>query len=517
MRLKDYISYLLLAAVGVLIFTLTDYIQWYGDSYLYRFDFATGEPIKSFWEIFPSQYAHYFMMNGRVWAHVLCQAFSALWGQTAFAVCNALVYVAFVLLFVKIVGGKWRNIPTLLSCILVILFFCDTSYNANCQIGYIWTSAITLAFIILFFKERSTKREPNWVLLSLLFLLSLLAGNGNEAIAIGVGAALIFDFFSNFKKLTAAQWVMFTGFGIGGLILCLSPGILDRSSGESANFIYSTYRLLIHSRALYLFALTIAILKIRKKIRLKAFISENRFFFVAFATLILFNYLIGIGIANRQLFGVELFSAILTLKALNKQAFPKWTLTILWIMVTGIYALKFEYLHDSNEDLRALRKEIENSLDGVIYLDFKKYNSLVRPTEVYDMQIPSDFTAYSIYDEIHNKGHLYQLRNSIDITPYPIEYRIYPTAFKDVLRREDRNFVMKCADGTYFLVQDRMNPATFILHRQFNIFGLKYPLHPYTVEFKDDYSLNNDGTRVLFEKFGVPLVENGDIEIIRCK
>ncbi len=515
MKRNEYIPYLLLAALALLIFALSDYIQWYGDSYLYRFDFGTGKPIESFWEIFPSQYAHYFMMNGRVWAHVLCQGFSALWGQTAFAICNALAYVAFVLLFVRLVGGSWRNIPTLLSCILIILFFTDTSYNANCQIGYIWTSTVTLAFIIQYFRARSN-RGYHWWGFILLFLLSLFAGNGNEAIAIGVGAALIFDFLTNFRRLTLAQWIMLIGFGIGGLVLCLSPGIIDRSSSDSANFVYSTYRLLLHSRVLYLFIITIAILRIRKKIDLKAFVSENRFFFAAITTLIVFNYIIGIGVYGRQLLGVELFSAILTIKAMKGRAFPKWAIVVISALVMIIYALKFEYLYDSNKDLKALRMKMESSQDGIIFHDFKKYNSIVRPTEVKDMQYGPYFVIYSILDDMNDKGLFYQsVRHGIDPPPYSINYRIYPTIFKDILNRKDRNFSMKCADGTYFIIQDSSNPATFILHRQINFLGMKFPLHDYTVELKDDYFLNLDSMKVLFEKFEIPFVENTDIEIIK--
>lgn len=513
MSIKKYIPYLLLAAVAGLIFALSEYIQWYGDSYLYRFDFGTGEPIETFWEIFPSQYAHYFMMNGRVWAHVLCQGFSALWGQTAFAVCNALVYVAFILLFVKLAGSSWRHIYALLSCILMVLLITDLSYNANCQIGYVWTSTITLVFIIYYCKCRDIKRAKIWQLV-LLFLLSILAGNGNEAIAIGVGASLIFDFFIIYRRLTVVQWVMLVGFGIGGLILCLSPGILDRASGDTANFVYSAYRLLITSKALSLLIMTICILKIRHCLNLKQYLVENRFLVVALLTLILFNFMIGIGETGRQLFGIELFSAILTIKALKNNAFPKWVLAILGLCLMVIYSLKVEYLHDSNEDLRVLRKEIESSSDSIIYVDFKKYSSFVKPTEVKDLQNEQIYVVCSILDDINNKGRFYQLSKNKDVSQYPIRYKVYPTAFMEILNLHDRNFASKCADGTYLVVQDRRNPATFILHRRINILGMKYPLPPYTVEFNDPY-LNHDSMNVILENFKIPFIENGEIEIIR--
>lgn len=514
MKNKDYIPYLLLASVAVLIFALSDYIQWFGDSYHYRFDFATGDPIESFWDIFPSQYAHYFLANGRVWAHVLCQGFSALWGQTAFAVCNALVYVVFVLLFVKCVGGDWRNTPTLLSCIIIILLFADTVYNANCQIGYIWTATATLAFLIQYSRAKESKDYRIWELV-LIFFLSLLAGNGNDAIAIGVGAALIVDFFMNFKKLTLGQWVMLIGFGIGGLILCLSPGSIHRATSNFVPLIYSLYRIMVNSRALILLLVILCALKLTHSISLRQFARKNIFLLVAGATLLLFNLVIGTATTGRQLFGVELFSAILAARALKNYAFPKWALLVLSILTIFVYALKFEYLRESNEDLRLLRERIESSEDGIVFIDFKKYETWVKPTEVNNKMLPSAYVDCGIIDDMNNRGRYYQILLGVDVTPYPIDYNVYPTALREVLKSDDRNSVTKGVDGKYLIVQDSKNPATFVLHRQINILGLKFPLHPYTIEFNDDNCDNYDGAKIMLEDFEIPLVENGEIEIVR--
>lgn len=511
---------LILSLLWLIIFSLTDYIQWYGDAYLYRFDFSTGEPISSFGEILPSQYAHYFMMNGRVWAHVLCQGFSALWGQRMFAICNATMYVMFGLLFAKVVDGSWRQVSVLLSSILIILFFSDTSYIPNCQIGYIWTSTMVMAFIIIFFRARINPID-NWGYLILIFFLSFFAGNGNEAIAIGVGASLIYELITSFKKFTITQWIMLLGFGMGGMLLCLSPGSLDRSMGDSANFLYSAYRLILHSRALYLLIFTVVLLKLRHKLCLKSFFSDNQFFFVALISLILFNFIIGIGRSGRQLFGVELFSAILTIRALKNHAFPQWALTTMGILIAVIYYLKFEYLRDSNEDLRTLKNEMEASSEGVIFIDFKKYNQFVRPTEVRNMQNMSPemlFFISSIQDDMNNKGLYYQsVRKGIDPPPYSVVFRIYPTSLEDVLKQTDRNYVMRCVDGTFLIVQDRKCPAIFILHRTFNIPGFKIPIHPYNIEFNEKSFLNLDSINVLLENFEVPLVENLGIEVLRNK
>ncbi len=511
MKTKDVVNYILLGVVGMLIFCLSDYIEWYGDSLCYRFHFGTGEPIKSFQDVISSQYAHYFEMNGRIWAHVLCQGFSALWGKTAFAVCNALVYILFVMLFAKVCGRSWKRLPDLLICILMILFLCDTSYNANCQIGYIWTSTATLAFLILYFGAKKTKKY-HWWSYALLLLVSFLAGDGNEAIAIGVGAALIVDFLRNLKKFNLAQIVMIAGFGIGGLMLCLSPGILKRASGETANLIWSVYGLLFNLRTTYILLITLAILKFKHRILIKRFLSDNMFFIVALVTLLVFNLMIGIGQNHpRQLFGIELFSAILTIRALNGVKIPKWLMIILSVVVAGIYVMKFDYLRKSNEDLVAMRKQLTGSEDLKVYLDFHRYPPFVHPTEMTNNFEIYFFVASAICDDILDFGHhYYTFRINNELQPYFKTLAIYPTVMKDIIKSDDKNFAAKCDDGLYLVVRDNNNPKRFFLNRNFNIFGIKFPKEPYEIQFP--YSSGGE-IDIVYSDFNTPLIETGEIII----
>lgn len=510
MKKRDYVSISLLTALGILIFAITDFIQWNGDAYSYQFNFANGRPIENMAQVVQSQYHHFFLMNGRIWAHVLCQGFSALWGQTAFAVCNALVYILFVLLFAKISCAAWRNSSQLLLCILVVLFICDVSYITNCQIGYIWTSTVTLAFLILYFRAREAARPAWWVLL-MLFVLSLLAGNGNEAIAIGVGASLIVDFFRFFKRLTLTQWVMLVGFGIGGLFLCLSPGILDRASQDSPDAFWSTYRLLIYSRMLYVMVITLAVLKLRHRLHLREFVKDNWFFFTTMVVLLVFNYIIGIGLTNRQLFGVELFAGIITVRALRTTALPKWLLGFCSLIVIALYVLKFDYLTKSNEDLRKIRTALEQSDSLRIFVDFHRYPTLVHPSEQTNSYKEYKYNVWTTYEVMTRFGYIDSL-NRLD-PPYYKETAVYPTVLKKVLESDDRNFAMKCADGTYLVVQDKRNPKRFFLHRNYNILGIKWPKEPYEIQFDDRAHLNIDGLNILYNDFATPLIENGEITI----
>ncbi len=481
MKKKFMLNYILLIAAGVLIFSLSEYIQWYGDSYSYRFRFDTFEPIESFADIIPSQYAHYFMMNGRIWVHVLCQAFSALWGQTAFAICNAGMYIVFVLLFLRVSGRSWKSVTDLLAGILAVLFFCDTSYNANCQIGYVWSATLTLAFIILYLGPGACH---GWGTRTLLFLLSLLAGNGNEAISIGTGAALIVDTFVNYKKISEKRVVMIAGFGIGGLLCCLSPGILSRASHSSADILWSSYNIAVQSRMLYVFIFTVIVLKLRHKISLKRFVSENLFFVIAMLTLLAFNFAIGIGENGRQLFGIELFSGILTLRALKGVRLPGWILGLGSAAIICIYFVKFDYLRKSNEDLGRLRMELSRSEDLKIYMDFRRYSGFVHPTELNNSVFLYYCAAYAIMDDMLDFGYAYRISRGYD-GPYYKKLEIYPTALKRAIESGRKDLALKCADGNCLIVTDKNDPKTFQLERNYDIFGIRFPKYPYEIGFGD--------------------------------
>lgn len=510
MKKRLFVNILLLMAVGLLIFTLSEFIQWNGDAYSYRFNYANGNPIRSVGEIFQSQYEHYFLMNGRIWAHVLCQGFSALWGQKLFALCNAIVYILFILLFVRISGMVWRRAEELLLCTLTVLFFCDVSYIPNCQIGYIWTSTAILAFLIQYFRAKDGQKKYKAWELALLFFLALLAGNGNEAIAIGVGGALIVDIIINIRRLNVAQYVMLAGFGAGGLLLCLSPGILDRASEDGANMVWSLYRMMIYSRMPYVMILTLIFLKCTRKIRLRDFVKENLFFFIAMVVLLIFNFIIGIGFTNRQLFGVELFAGIITCRALKGTPLPKWVLMIFSVLIVVIYLMKFDYLKKSNGDLRTIRKELENSDSLRIFVDFHKYPSFVHPSEQTNLYKEYKYNVWTTFEDMTDYAYIDSVKRYDTI--YSHNVAVYPTVLKKVLRSKDRNFAARCADGAYLVVQDKENPKRFFLEREYNFLGIRWAKEPYEIEFADDLLYQNiDGLNILYWNFDTPLVTNGEI------
>lgn len=347
--------------------------------------------------------------------------------------------------------------------------------------------------------------------MAMLFCLSFLAGNGNEAISIGTGAALIVDLIRHRGRLTAAQLVMIAGFGIGGLMLCLAPGTLRRASGASPGLIWSAYRLITSSRMLYLLLITIGIMKVTGLIKLRKYFADNIFYFTALLTLLIFNMLIGMAeLSERQIFGMELFSSILTLRALREVSLPKWLILLATVAVGWIYTMKFDYIRTSNEDLTALRKELSRGEGMKVYVDFHKYPTYISPTEMKNKYRIYEFMAASIYDDINDYGAFYYGKWKNENPGYFDSLRVFPTVMKDVIDAPDRNYAGKGADGMYLVVQDTVSPKRFFMHREMNILGMRLKKDPYELTL-DPSEMDFDGMRIMYSDFDTPLTENGEI------
>lgn len=143
---------------------LTPYIC---DDFTYNLNFATKEPLGSFWEIFESMAAHSYKMNGRLISHGLAQVFMLL-PPLVFDICNAAVFTATLYLICKLCGGE-RN--ALLFAIAFCLFWCFLPVFGQVvlwQVGalnYFWSLSALLLFItpaLLRFREGREVLRNKW-------------------------------------------------------------------------------------------------------------------------------------------------------------------------------------------------------------------------------------------------------------------------------------------------------------------------------------------------------------------
>lgn len=135
-----------LFALMVALNILTPFIC---DDFTYNLNFLTKEPLGSFWEIFPSMYAHSYKMNGRLISHGLMQVFM-LMPPVVFDVVNAAVFTATVWLVHRLCAGE-RN-GMLFAAVFCLLWMMTPVFGqvALWQVGavnYFWSLTALVLFI----------------------------------------------------------------------------------------------------------------------------------------------------------------------------------------------------------------------------------------------------------------------------------------------------------------------------------------------------------------------------------
>lgn len=499
------VSAAVLAAVAALVCALSLYIVWYGDALLYQFSFATGEPLQGVAGIPASQYWHFFTTNGRLVAHTLVQVFCGVIGQTPFAVCNAFAYVCLILLLLKYAGCNWRTWPMTLAAALLTLFFCDTSYIPPHQIGYIWMSCTALAFLIVY--DRQTTEKAGAGTCMLLFLIGLICGNGNEAIDLGIGVAIGVDMLRRGRSYGVRCLMLLAGFGIGVCLLCLSPGQMGNATGSyRPPLVLSLFNLVVSLRAFWVFAVVLAAACMRRKVKLRAFVADNWLMLTAMAVMLVFNLAITVK-GNRQLFGVELYSAVMTLRLLRHFRISWIWLVAGMIIVAGQYYMKFTTLSDFNSDEIELRHQLMEHGNAPLYIDLTHHNPYVHPTEefTYHDCVNLTFHVAACADDIHRRGS-FRARHINYAMEFIDSVALYPTALAGIEKQEPRNRVVDCGNGVYMMLRLKSDPARFTLHRSLDILGIRRPMSPVEVSFDASQHPSTEMYDVFVTTFPYPLM-----------
>lgn len=494
---------LLFAVVAALIFQYSDTVVWMGDDCTYQYDFASSPnwnertPLENVSDIIPSQMVHYMTTNGRFVAHVIVQYFVGFAGQLPFSAINALMWLLFIFIVIKLTGGPFR-FSTVLLITLLVLFGFDTSYTPACQIGFVWMGVLAFGWCCLY--VRAEKRELKGYHLALLFLFGILAGNSQEAYTIPISGALIVRHVFERKRITARQWAMFFGFGLGTLLICISPGSLSRASEMQTSLIGSAMRLLITIRLLYLFLAVLLVRRITCGLDLKRFYRENGFWIHIILFSLAFNLFIGV-YTLRQLLGAEIAALILTVKLLKDRP-NKVPLLLLSVFISFVYVSRWQVIVQERDICRRIAAEYLASDDGTIYLDLEPVTRPLFSNAVcYDLKYRDDYAFYRY-------AKVLQDRLQID---KPL--LICPPILREVERRTDKNCMLHLSDGGYLLVQDRRHPASFTAIRQFNVLGITRPKQSYHIEFSHDFPLNTEDFRIDFFYDEVPFIDLLDIEM----
>ena len=387
-------SAILLIILSSAIWWMSANVVWLGDDLDYKY-MMRGEiwqswgRIKTIKAFFDSQWIHYQHVNGRYVAHSIVQAFNAHFGQQAFAVCNAIVYGLFALLIAKAGGMRLKGNPEgILSAVCIAVLCFITKMMPTCQIGYIWGLTANIAWMMEFFRND----RPSWPTAIAMLIAGTIVGNWQESISIGVCGGLGFWWIvqlSDSVRLRNARfdwrrsWMLF-GYVAGTASNCFAPSTMGRVSDITMPL---TDQILIASYsfpAVALLAICVVYVGLRHR-RPNLFSFENRMGLIPegvllFGTLLLIVFNVAIGIySNRQLFGANLFAAILTLRILPRHRLGTIANTLAAVAVLAFWMLMLKGIYEVKRQYDEITVIHSQSADGTVYYDRTRVMTLGFP------------------------------------------------------------------------------------------------------------------------------------------
>ena len=492
------------AILAVLVFAFSQSALWLGDEITYQYNFKDGSEIATLGDVIESQAVHYVEINGRTVAHALCQIFIPFLGKTAFAASNALVWVALLLMMASLFNIKYEDwkMMALLACLIFLGF--RTKFTPTCQIGYPWMFALVTGYLLVLRKFSKEQQNPwKWYNLVWAIPFAIIAGWSQEALVIGISAALGLMVLLKIKKVTLPQWVLLVCFAAGVLMVCLSPANLERSGGAPSSssllppVVMSFAKFFFYLRITYLLVFFVIYLLISKKAKLKDLFLSAWFYWVVWAVMLAFNFFISV-YGNRQLFGMEYAAIAIIVKYIQLYILPEGVkfrkasnlvLVVLaaWVAVVAVGNVR--YLAHHGKVLKYIDSSYEASADGMVYYDFSAKDVTFQDT------YPSDaFTWHALNSLARSYGNQKRLQ-------------VLPKLCAGLKQAPKENGWEKIAKGTIAVVIDKHNqPAGIKVER--SLFGRHFS--DMWVSTEEPIFENEDNLVVLvYEK--LPLVKNNNV------
>lgn len=390
------ISCVLLLAGAIIVFAFCMKAVWISDDMDYGFvlthdyipiiERVTGDEtprhIENAADIVCSQRVHWLDVNGRAFAHLLIQFFCGIGGRPLFAVCNAAVFVAFILLVVAHAGagvGRPRAVATAVG--LYFLFFI-THMTPAFQICYVWMFAVAMLWLLWLF---SKARTPHWALPAA-FVLGVLAGNGNEALCVGLSVAVFVWWLRNLRSVTPAQYVLIVGYAVGCAFLVFSPGNFARARRAGFSVLNILYWL---GYGMWLVPLVIVMLraKLHRHVSFRSMYASGAFWFDTLVACAVFASVLGLW-ANRMLFGAALASLVLTIRLLPRRGFSNAALVLTAVLAGCVLLSEWSYTSAQRAEYDRIEREFLERGGGYVQTSPVLPKMLFTPDVSYSYMMP---------------------------------------------------------------------------------------------------------------------------------
>lgn len=496
---RHWVSLAVLSAVAIAVFMLTYDQLWILDEKSYMYNFADQTPIQSISDIFQSQCSHYVGTNGRFVAHFLVQIFLVFVGKIGFAVCNALMTVAVVVLMLRLVKSRLRTAAVITSSLLVLLM-CDTEYVPTTQISFVWMQVLVLGFFCLFFNYATERQHVKWYICVLCLVYAIICGDTHDVYVVGISASLGIFFLLNYRRFSPLQWVLFVGFALGAAFLVLAPNNFKRADNLHVPVFYSILNAVSGFRVVYILVCMLIYKMIRKQVSLKAFYKANYFYINAMLIVLIMDLYLGVYI-RRQLFGVEFFATILCLKLAKDHSFKKVYLAVFAALIVVVYVMKYVQIRRSLDAYDRLVAEMRASGSDPIYIDLPQYHLAISPVSTIRFGI-LEGVLISAYKDVYGDD-----KNGFDMP------KAYPTQFRELQKQKGLNTAVEYLPGEYLLMQDKTDPKQFFVRRNIDLGLFSIPLPEKEINIDKDCYLNTPDYNVMYIYQLLPVLKNEEIII----
>lgn len=482
-KANKYCSILLLIIVAVTITYLSYQTIWLGDDIKYQYSFANLERnIDTISDVIESQNTHYCIQNGRYLAHTIVQTFCGILGQPAFAFANGVIYILFFLSLFRLCDVKLSAFKSVASIIILSLLSLQTNMMPSCQVGYIWMITFTMGFLTLFFKR---VEKTNWAISILCGLISIIIGNGQEALNFGVSVALLYYWYNHRKEISILQYCMMIGFWIGTATDCLSPGTLRRGGLTVGipitSYIMSMLKSLIFARGLWFMIIVVLYYRIKHKISFREIYRQNTFYWVCLFALIFMDI-----VANFQYragLGIELTCIIIGIRTLSKKSLSSVWLTLCSLLLIVMFYYQSVSVNKIHAYYEETKQQYSQSKDGKIYVSDLDFYIPV----LYDRHFAGHILPYGVTlggDSTYFEYRYYarRLKEIYPGKPYPL---IMPTYLKGKDHVDLGNQLIYLGDSLWLAIQSKSNPAQFEVVREVPILSLFKDYPPVIVNMAD--------------------------------
>lgn len=450
---------------------------------------GTLQQVTSIWELFESQYYHYFYSNGRIVAHWLVQLYDCLLGQKAFAVSNGMVYALMILMLMRTCGVGLRNWKGALTVSCLTLICLCTRMIPAFQM-YIWMYLLVLAYLWLLTHYNTRK----WWMLTLLGVYSVICGNAHESLNAGVCIGMAVYFIYN-RRINLQQIIMCACFCGGLAILILSPWTRLRME-EEAPFWIAEYRLLMVYELIkslpalwVLIAVTAYRLMFRKE-KIRELFRPNVLWWGIWAGCTAIDFYWGF-MVTRAWLGEELAAMILAVRMLRGKTFTPFWLGILSVATVWFLTLQWMSVDKIRGYMEEIRRQAQASPDGKVYLNLHNDRIIAGRTlyggQLWYMSQPRN-KVYVSYLDIFSKFYGSQWGTTHTIHIYPAALRPYMEGKADTT---NGNALIELTPESYLLVQNKKHPARFHVRyeRVIPFFHKTYPVREIGIDdpiYEDD-------------------------------